>query len=88
MKTCSLTDFMHVLDPWLNSDYIRKACFDDKGNFILLFVDGGGNAYHIDDCTQAQLKDILELLKAKGVPVEQQKAVSKDTLNAAEKKQS
>ena len=69
MKTCTLVDFMQALEPWLNDDYIRQARLDDKGNFTLIFVDGGQKAYHVDDCTAGQLKNMVELLKKHGVPV-------------------
>jgi hypothetical protein len=60
---------MQTLKPWLNGDYIQQARFDDKGNFTLTFVDGGQKVYQIDDCTAAQLKDAVELMKKNGVPV-------------------
>ncbi len=70
MNTCTFIDFMQALKPWLNSDYIRQARFDDdKGNFTLMFVDGGQKVYHVDDCTAAQLKDAVELMKKNGVTV-------------------
>jgi hypothetical protein len=70
MKTCNLSDFMKALTPWLNDAYIRKACLDDNGHFVLHFTDGVKNVYHIEDCNKSQLKAILEDLKKKGVPVE------------------
>jgi predicted glycosyltransferase len=70
MKTCNLSDFMKSLTPWLDDDYIRKACLDENGHFVLMFTDGVKNVYHIEDCEKAQLKAILEDLKKKGVPVE------------------
>jgi beta-lactam-binding protein with PASTA domain len=60
---------MQALKPWLNEDYIRKARFDDRGNFTLVFVDGGQKVYHVDDCTAAQLKEAVALLKENGVSV-------------------
>ena len=69
MKTCTFIDFMQALKPWLNDDYIQQARFDDKGNFTLMLVDGGQKVYHVDDCTAAQLKDVVELMKKNGVPV-------------------
>jgi hypothetical protein len=60
---------MQALKPWLNGDYIKQARFDDKGNFTLMFVDGGQKLYHVDDCTAVQLKNVVELLKKNGVPV-------------------
>ena len=69
MKTCTLVDFMQALKPWLNDDYIQQARLDDKGNFTLIFVDGGQKVYHVDDCTAGQLKNVVELLKKNGVPV-------------------
>jgi predicted glycosyltransferase len=70
MKTCSLSDFMKAMTPWLDDDYIRKACLDKNGHFVLLFTDGVKNVYNIEDCEKSQLKEILEDLKKKGVPVE------------------
>ena len=69
MNTCTFIDFMQTLKPWLNDDYIHTARFDDKGNFTLMFVDGGQKVYQVDDCTAAQLNDAIELLKKNGVPV-------------------
>lgn len=69
MNACTFVDFMQVLKPWLNDDYIYQARFDDKGNFTLIFVDGGQKAYRVDDCTAAQLKDVVELMKKNGVAV-------------------
>ena len=69
MKTCTFIDFMQALKPWLNDDYIKQARFDDNGNFILTFVDGGQKVYQVDDCTAAQVKDAVELMKKNGVPV-------------------
>ena len=34
METCSLSDFMRVLNPWLDAEHIRRAYLDDKGNFV------------------------------------------------------
>ena len=69
MNTCTFIDFMQALKSWLYSDYIILARFDDKGNFTLMFVDGGQKLYHVDDCTAVQLKNVVELLKKNGVPV-------------------
>jgi len=69
MSTCTFIDFMQTLKPWLNDDYIHTARIDDKGNFTLMFVDGGQKAYQVDDCTVDQLKDAVELLKKNGVSV-------------------
>ena len=69
MNTCTFIDFMQTLTPWLNDDYIHAARFDDKGNFTLMFVDGGQKVYQVDDCTKDQLKDAVALLKKNGVSV-------------------
>ena len=71
MKTCSLFEFMQAMDPWLSKDYIRKVCLDENARLRLIFVDGGSNTYQIDDCTESQLKDILEKLKERGVQIEE-----------------
>ena len=69
MKTCNLSDFMKSLTPWLDDDYIRKAYVDDNGHFVLLFMDGVKNVYHIEDCEKSQIEKILEELKQKGIPI-------------------
>ncbi len=69
MTACSFIDFIQALTPWLNDDYIRQARFDDKGNFTIMFVDGGQKTYHVDECTAAQLEQAVTLMKKNGVPV-------------------
>ena len=69
MKTCSLNDFMNEITPWLDKDHIKEAHLDAKGHFVLSFNDGMKNVYHIDDCNEAQIKNILMDLKSKGIPV-------------------
>ena len=69
MTTCTFIDFIQALTPWLNRDYIQQARFDDNGNFTLMLVDGGQKVYHVDDCTAAQLKEAIELIKKNNVPV-------------------
>jgi hypothetical protein len=61
---------MQSLKPWLNSDYLKKACLEGQGRFRLLFLDGVEKVYHISDCQEAQIKDAVELLKKNKVPVE------------------
>jgi hypothetical protein len=70
MKTCSLNDFMAELTPWLDKDYIRKAHVDDEGHFVLEFIDGMKNIYHIDDCNKNQVQKVLKDLASKGVPTQ------------------
>ena len=70
MKTCNLSDFMKALTPWLDDAYIRKACLNDNGHFVLHFTDGVKNVYNIEDCETSQLNEILEDLKKKGVAVD------------------
>ena len=67
MKTCTFIDFMQALKPWLNDEYIQQAPFDDKGNFTLIFVDGGKKVYNVDDCMAAQVKNAVELMKKNGI---------------------
>ena len=71
MKTCSLNDFMEEIKPWLDTDHIREAHLDDKGHFILQFLDGMKNVYHIDDCNKEQIKGVLKDLKSRGIPVKE-----------------
>jgi hypothetical protein len=62
---------MEILKPWLSSDYLQKASLDAEGRLILLFTDGIQNVYHIDDCTEAQLKEILDDFKKRGIQVKE-----------------
>jgi hypothetical protein len=71
MKTCSLNDFMTEIKPWLDQDHIREARVDDKGHFVLQFLDGTKNVYYIDDCNEEQIKGVLKELKSKGIPVKE-----------------
>ena len=70
METCSFIDFIQVLKPWLDSDYIRKGYLDKEGKFRLFFTDGGEKVYRIDDCSEARLKEVFEMMIKKGIPVE------------------
>ena len=70
METCSFIDFIEILTPWLDSDYIRKGYLDKKGNFKLFFADGGQKVYRIDDCSEDRLKEVLEMILKKGIPIE------------------
>jgi len=70
METCKLSDFIRTVTPWLDEEYIRKAYLDDNGHFVLLFMDGVKNVYHIEDCEKPQIEAILEDMKKKGVSVE------------------
>jgi len=69
VKTCNLNDFVQELTPWLSGDYIREVYLDEKGHVVVMFLDGVRNGYHIDDCTQAQVKEALRDLKDKGLAV-------------------
>ena len=71
MKTCTLSEFLQAMDPWLSKDYIRKVCLDARDQLTLIFTDGGSNTYQIDDCSKSQLDGILEKLKKKGVEIEE-----------------
>ena len=70
METCSFIDFIQILTPWLDGDYIRKGYLDKKGNFKLFFADGGQKVYRIDDCSEDRLKEVLEMILNKGIPIE------------------
>ncbi|BBO72380.1 hypothetical protein DSCA_63100 [Desulfosarcina alkanivorans] len=69
METCRLDDFIKMLDPWLDSDYIRGVYLENPDNLVLFFTDGGQKAYRIDDCTQAQLDGILEDFRKRGIAI-------------------
>ena len=69
MKSCSLTDFMQELEPWLDQDHIKEAFIDNNGHLVLMFRDGMKNVYGIDDCNKTQVEAVLQDLKDKGIPV-------------------
>ena len=69
MKTCKLIDFMAVVKPWLDDEYLREAYVNSQGQVVLQFNDGVKNIYRIDDCTEHQLASVLEELKNSGVRV-------------------
>ena len=69
MNTCTFNDFMQMLKPWLNNDYIREVGLGNKGNVTLWFVDGGYQTYQIDDCTSEQLENTIEQIKKHGIQV-------------------
>ena len=71
MKTCTLSDFMQSLNPWLNEDYVRSVVVDANHRLRLHFVDGGEAVYRIDDCTEDRLEEILDRLKNNGIPVQE-----------------
>ena len=69
MKTCTLNDFLEAVKPWIDSDYIRDACLNSDGHFVLNFTDGVQNVYQINDCNVDQLEGILSEFKKKGIHV-------------------
>ena len=72
MPTCRINDFLKILRPWLDRDYIRKVYLDNQDQLVLYFADGGQNTYRIDDCNQAQLNELLDEIKQKEIPIEKQ----------------
>ncbi|UCD88207.1 MAG: hypothetical protein JSV01_10855 [Desulfobacterales bacterium] len=75
MRTCSLDDFIQELTPWLSRDYIREVYLDEKGDVVVMFLDGVRNGYHIDNCTQAEVKAALSDLKDRGLAVREEPGV-------------
>jgi hypothetical protein len=72
MESCSFIDFLEVMKPWLDSDYIRKGFLASNGNFTLFFSDGGEKSYRIDDCSEDRIKAVFDMLVKKGIPVEKE----------------
>lgn len=70
MKTCTFVDFIKMIEPWLDRDYIRKGYLDQKGTFRIFFTDGGQKEYRIDDCTEARIAEVMEMMLARDIPVE------------------
>ena len=75
METCTFSQIMDTLTPWLDRDYIRKVYLDSNHNIRLCFTDGGERVFRVDDCSGNQMGDIVERLKAKNIPVEEQKII-------------
>ena len=73
MQSCTFMDFVQILKPWLDRQYIRKGYLDDNGNFRLFLSDGGEKTYRIDDCSEARIKEVFAMMIDKGFPVEKEK---------------
>lgn len=71
MKTCSLSQFLESLEPWLSTEYIRKGRLNEHGDVVLMFNDGVNNVYRITDCTESQLRGIIEKIRGKGIYFEE-----------------
>ena len=69
MNKCKFIDFMQMIEPWLNAEYIHQARLDPERKFTLMFVDGGYKTYEIDGCSSEQLEDTIEHLKKNGIRV-------------------
>jgi hypothetical protein len=70
MEACKFNDFLKVLKPWLDRDYIRKVYLTDQDQLVVYFADGGQKEYLIDDCSKEQLKGIIEDIQQCGILVE------------------
>ncbi len=70
-NTCTFNDFMSSLKPWLSDEYIREAAIESENTIRLLFTDGITDIYHIQDCSPAQVEDIVTQLQKNGIPVRQ-----------------
>ena len=70
MESCTFTDFIDTLKPWLSTDYIHRARLSENGRFLLLFSDGGQREFEVEGCTRTQLADVMELLRQNGIRVE------------------
>jgi len=69
MKTCSISDFMRTIEPWLSEKYIRKVLISEKDRVELIFLDGVRQVYLIDDCSASQMKKMVDRMKQEGIPV-------------------
>ena len=72
METCKIKNFLEMLEPWLDRDYVRKVFLTKQDHLVLFFSDGGQKDFLIDDCSKDQLKDILRDIQQKGIPVEKE----------------
>ena len=69
MGQCNFNDFIQMLKPWLNDNYVNQARLSSDSRFTLWFVDGGYKTYQVDDCTSEQLESTIEYMKENGVQV-------------------
>lgn len=70
MPTCKLNDFVEILKPWIDNDYIRRVFWTDQDHLVFFFTDGGQIEYVIDDCSADQLRTILDEIRQRGIGVE------------------
>jgi beta-lactam-binding protein with PASTA domain len=69
MTSCAFIDFIQVLKPWLNDNYIKQAQITAEGKFTILFVDGGQQEYQVTDCSASDLEEAIQLLSSNGVHI-------------------
>ena len=69
MNTCKFNDFIQMLKPWLNDDYVREVGLGIEGKVTLWFTDGGYQTYQIDDCSSMQLENAIAQIKKHGIQV-------------------
>lgn len=72
MESCTFFDFLEVLKPWMDRDYIRKGFLGADGTLRIYFTDGGEKRYRINDCSADRLKETFDLMAAAGIPVEKE----------------
>jgi type IV secretory pathway ATPase VirB11/archaellum biosynthesis ATPase len=60
---------MGELKPWMSKDYIREIYLNDSGAVVVEFLDATRHVYQVDDCTEPQMKAVLQDLKKQGIPV-------------------
>jgi hypothetical protein len=70
METCTFSNFMETLKPWLHGDYIHRATLDEEGRFVLLFSDGGQRVFQLEGCSQAEVEKVMEVMRNNGIKVE------------------
>ena len=69
MTSCAFIDFIQILKPWLNDNYISQARIDAEEKFTILFVDGGQQEYTITDCSTSDLDEAVQLLRSNGIRI-------------------
>ena len=69
MHKCNFIDFLDMLKPCINDNYISQARLGAEGTLTFSFVDGGCKTYQIDDCSLEQLEDTIAHMKENGVAV-------------------
>ncbi len=69
-KRCNIDDFRMKVDPWLDSQHIRKISLIGKNHLSVLFMDNIVDEFELEGCVAEEIEAFLKEMKKKGIIVE------------------